>query len=170
MANGQTGVRKRQWEEEMLAEWLAAKHPRARVLYRVRLGPLASAHPDATLTDAERRLLGAAFRRWADAMIVEEGTLTVIEAALIPSPGDLAMLELYLHLVDATPELEEVRQLPRQGLLLWAVDDPYARPLAVRRGLRVEIYKPSHFTEWAEFQNARKTRPPRSFEPVGGGS
>lgn len=161
-----TGTRKRQWEEEMLSEYLAKRHGGARVLYRVRLGPHVGPAQQQQLTPEEQRLLGAAWRRWADAVLVEDGTLWVIEAALIPTPGDIAMVELYLLLVPTTPELQNFAKLPRRGMLLWAVDDPYCRQVAVGRGYRVELFKPAHFTEWARLQEARKTRAVREPAPV----
>jgi hypothetical protein len=152
----------RHWEEEMLGEYLARFHARCRVVSRVRLGPHGTYIPDPTLTADEMRLLGSAFRRWADAMCIEGDRLNVIETALIPDPRDISLLESYLALVEVTPELLEVRALPRHGILVWAVDDPYSRRLALAHGMEVVIYKPTFFGEWLATVRARERRPART--------
>src|ERR687891_4351 len=119
------------WEEVMLAEYLAASHPDARVINRQRLGPDGATYEDPRLTESERRLLGAAFRRWADAVVIDRDVLLVIETAMVPDPRDISLVQTYLRLVDVTPELEPWRRLPRKGRLVWAVDDQYSRAVAV---------------------------------------
>lgn len=155
------GARMRMWEEEMLAEYLAGHHRAARIIQRVRLGPISSALPDPTLTEAELRLIGAAWRRWADAVLITEETLTVVEAAMMADPGDISRMQVYLALVESTPELAPYRGRVTRGLLLWAVDDPFSRGVAVRAGLQVEIFRPRHFREWIETKRARDRTPPR---------
>lgn len=156
----------RQWEFEMLAEYVAALLPRARVVTNVRLGPVAVETRDPGLTAAERALLGAPFRRWCDAIAVEPDRLLVLEAAMMPQPGDISLLELYLELVPHTPELEEWRELPRRGRLVWAVDDAYSRSVAVKHGLEVVIFKPSHLGEWLQVVRERERGAGRKTRPV----
>jgi len=153
---------RRHWEEEMLGEYLAKFHAECRVITRVRLGPLKDQFADPSLTEEELRMLGASFRRWADAVCVEAGTLYVIEAAIIPDPRDVSLLLAYLRLIDVTPELADIAVLPRKGLLVFGVDDQYTRALAVDHGLEVRIYKPSFFTEWLTTVRARERRPART--------
>ena len=155
----------RLWEEEMLAEYCAAFHREARVMTRVRLGPQPGAMPDPTLTESERRLVGAVWRRWADALIIERDRLLVVETGLVPNPGDVSQMQTYLRLVGATPELAEWWALPRHGLLVWAVDAPYCRETARAAGLEVRIYRPSHFREWIETKRARERRAPVARVP-----
>ena len=156
------GKRARQWEEEMLAEYLAGHHRNARVIQRVRLGPITSTLPDPALTEEENRLIGAAWRRWADAVLITDTTLTVLEAGMMPDPGDISRIQVYLALVPSTPELAPYRGRVVKGLLLWAVDDAFSRGVAVRAGLQVEIFKPSNFTEWVQGKRARDKTPPRT--------
>src|SRR5260370_6493081 len=72
------------WEEAMLGEYLAKYHADCRVVTRARLGPLNTAVQDPRLTDEERRMLGSAFRRWADALCVEAGTNHLYDNPLVP--------------------------------------------------------------------------------------
>src|ERR1051326_1760258 len=106
----------RPWEEEMLGEYLARFHARDRVIQRVRLGPLASQNPDTTLDEAEARLVGAAFRRWADAVVITPVVCYVVEAAMIPDPGDISRVESYLELVRISPELDAWKGRSWRGL------------------------------------------------------
>lgn len=163
MAGRTTGSGARLWEEEFLAEWLATQRDVERSLTRVRLGPLNDLFPDPNLTDAERRLLGAAFRRWADAVLVRAGRLVIVEASMIPDPRDISLVQTYLLLVDHTQELELLHRLPRIGLLLWATDDPFSRVVARQAGIQVEIFKPSNFQEFLVAKRARETRPARTL-------
>jgi hypothetical protein len=155
----------RLWEEEMLAEYCATFHRDALVMSRVRLGELPGARPDMTLTEEERRLVGAVWRRWADAVVIERDRLLVVETGLVPDPGDISQVQTYLRLVGATPELAAYHALPRRGLLVWAVDDPYCREVAVAAGLEVRIYRPSHFREWIETKRGRERRAPVARVP-----
>jgi hypothetical protein len=159
---GNSSGTNRHWEEEMLAEYLAAHHRGARVIQRVRLGPLRGVVADPTLSESERRLIGNAFRRWADAVLVTEDALVVVEAAMVPDPGDVSRLQTYLLLVPSTPELQQYQPRPLKGLLVWGVDDPFSRQIAVSSGLAVEIFKPSNWVQFLSVRRlgeARKTRP-----------
>lgn len=162
--NGRNGG-KRLWEDEMLAEYLAGQRPNGRVMHRVRLGPPTMATAPDDLSDAERRMIGAAWRRWADALIIDADQLVVIEAKMVPDPRDVSQLELYVDMIDSTPELSEWRHLPRFGRLLWAFDDPFTRALAGRHGLQVVVYKPSHLEEFLTVIRERQRRPVRSVMP-----
>ncbi len=149
------------WEEEMLAEYVAARYPQERVLTRVRLGPIKPDWQDPTLDAEELRLLGNSWRRWADAVVITAQELLVVESKLVPDHGDISQLEVYLLLARVTPELAPWRALPIRGLLVWGVDDPFAHQLAVGRGLSVEIYRPSHWGEWIRAKRARENRKTR---------
>ena len=162
MADDIPPKKNRHWEEAMLGEYLAKYHAECRVVTRARLGPLNTAVQDPRLTDEERRMLGSAWRRWADALCVEAGRLLVIETAFVPDPRDISLLLTYLRLIDVTPDLQEWARLPRQGILVWAVDDPFSRQLAVDHGIEVRLFKPANFTEWLTTVRARERRPSRT--------
>ena len=148
----------------MLAEYLATHHRAAKTIQRVRLGPLEHTVPDPTLTEAERKLIGAAWRRWADAVLIEPDALTVVEAAMVPDPGDVSRLATYLKLVPSTPELAPYRERALRGLLVWGVDDPFSRQVALEHGLVVEIFRPSHWLQFLSVKRARETGAPRASQ------
>lgn len=153
---------RRLWEEEMLAEYLVKFHPQDKVLHRVRLGPIENPFPDRSLTEEEARMVGAAWRRWADAVVVSLGTLTVIEAAMIPDPGDISRLQTYLLLVPLTPELHFARDYVKRGLLVWAVEDRFSQQVAVKAGFEVRIFKPSNWLDYMTTRRARERGAPRT--------
>jgi len=128
-------------ETRLLGEWLSMRYPGRRVMQRVRVG---SDHPALEipgLSPSEQRMV-VAWRRWADAIVFDNGTLVVVEATVLPKPGKISQLDLYIRLVPATPELAEYRDWPVRGLLLAAVDDPVMRLLAAERGYTIELYHP----------------------------
>ena len=147
----------------MLAEYIAASFPGARVINRQRLGPDGATFTDERLTAEERKLLGAAFRRWADAIVIDRGVLLVIEASMLANVAKIAQASLYLHLVDVTPELQEFRTLPRRGRLVWAVDDQYSRAVAIKAGLEVALFRPSNFSAWL---TSKRISAPRQSRPT----
>jgi hypothetical protein len=147
------------WEMEFLGEYLHRFHADAdRIWTNMRLGPIASTMPDLTLTPELRRLIGVAWRRRVDALVMTKGELLVIEAKMIPDPAVIGQVKLYLRMVPSTPELEPWRDLPRRGLLLFAVDDPFTRAEAVDQGLTVQVFQPSNFEEWIRNKRAREMR------------
>ena len=150
------------WEEVMLAEYLAGAFPNGRVINRQRLGPDGATYSDPRLSDGERRLLGAAFRRWADAVVIDAGVLLVVEAAMVPDPRDISLVQTYLRLVAVTPELAPFRALPRRGRLVWAVDDEFSRAVAVEHGLEVALFRPSNFNAWLTAKRASAPRQARA--------
>lgn len=128
-------------ETRLLSEWLPRRFPERRILQRVRVG---SDHPALEipgLSPSELRMV-TAWRRWADAIVFDNGTLVVVEATVLPKPGKISQLDLYMRLVPATPELAEFADWPLRGILLMAVDDPVMRSLAADRGHTIELYHP----------------------------
>lgn len=150
------------WEEAMLAEYLVRFLPMARVINRQRLGPDGASYDDPSLNDAERKMLGAAFRRWADAVVIDAGTFYVIETAMVPDPRDISLVQTYLMLVDHTPELADYASLPRKGRLVWGVDDAYSRAVALNAGLEVVIYRPTNWAAWLAAKREMETRKTRA--------
>ena len=148
----------------MLSEWLAVRYADRRILQRFRVG---SVHPDLAipgLTDSEMRMVGV-WRRWVDAIVIGDGELLVVEAGVVPDPGDVSQLSLYLRLLPATPELADYRKWPAHGVLLYAVDDPVTRQLAAEAGHVVEIYRPSWVDQYLEQLWPRQRRAPLTELP-----
>lgn len=146
-------------EARLLSEYCAVTFPTARVLQRIRVGPLNPALEIPGMSPAERRLAGV-WRRWADAVVIEPARVTIIEAAVIPNPGKISQLELYLSLWPRTAEYAELAGRPVRGLLISAVDDPLMRMLCRKHGLLMDVYRPRWVDAWFATAPARRRRAP----------
>jgi hypothetical protein len=80
--------------------------------------------------------------RYADLVGVIYPNLLVVEAEMVADPGSLSQLQHYIDLIPGTEALRQLRNLPVQGVLLWAVDDAILHQRAVANGIRVELYQP----------------------------
>jgi len=112
------------------------------------------------MTAEERAMIGA-WRRWADAIILEEDKVTIVEAAIRPNPGKISQLELYKLLFPQTPELRAWRALKIEMLLLYAIEDPATIFLAREKGIRCIEYKPLWLPEYLRILMPRERRGPR---------
>lgn len=156
--------KRRSWspvESKLVAEFAAVRYPDKRTIQRVRVGQIPSEIDVEGLDPAEIRMLGV-WRRWVDLVIVDPPFLRVIEAAMLPDPGDISQLDLYMQLIPATPELQEFIDLEPRGMLVYAIDDPVIRRLAADRGYTVEIYQPAWLSQYLERVFPRERRAPLS--------
>jgi len=157
--------KRREWEAEYISEYTRAAFPGMPVRYHVRLGtwPTPLTAPDLS---AEEQAMLRVRMRWADAVIFHHGGLTVIEGKLRPSEylKGVSELELYVHLVPHTPELELWKAAKIAGRLVIPLQDPTVEMLARRRALDVAVFKPSFWTEYTQLLTARERRPIRPEE------
>jgi len=159
---GDMAEEKRQWqarEMRLVSEFLAKYYPEYPSQTRVRLG---SIHPDleGMLSDAERRMVAGAWRRWADAIVFMPDRLILIEAAIRPSPGDISQLELYEHLLPLTPEFDEHKAKPIEKVLVFAIEDPVVASMARERGIRVIYFRPEWVEDYLKVLYPRERRAP----------
>lgn len=151
---------KRRWqprEMQMLAEWLAKTQTGKRWMTRVRLGSPRSEVALPTMSPEERSMVGV-WRRWADAILLEENKVTIVESAIRPQPGKISQLELYKMLFPLTPELEPWKSLPIDMILLYAIEDPATIALARQKGIRCIEYKPLWLPSYLEILMPRERR------------
>jgi len=100
--------------------------------------------------------------RWADALVITERELLVVEAGILPDLGDPSKVEGYLYLVGRTEELRPYHHLPRRGVLVYPYDDPLVHRLARERGIAVELFKPPWVADYLAGRLPRHRRPPLS--------
>ena len=86
-------------ESDMLNAWLWEKHREDLQWRRVRLGPI----PSKAMARMYMTML-----RWADAVIVQDGIVYIVEAKLRPGPGAIGQLELYKKLFGNTLEFTNI--------------------------------------------------------------
>jgi len=142
---------------QMLSEWLAKTQTGKRYMTRVRLGSPKSEVPRADMTPEERAMIGS-WRRWADAIILEDETVTIVESAIRPDPGKISQLELYRMLFPQTPELLAWHGCKVDLLLLYAIEDPATVHLAREKGIRAVEYKPLWLDKYLEILQPRERR------------
>ncbi len=145
-------------EMQLLSEWLAIHYPHDLVMTRVRLGTIQGTNGEASLDTPEGRAF-ATWRRWADAVVVTDRELLVVEAKIKPDVGVVSQLKMYLRLVKVTPELDPYRDRPIVGVLLTAVDDPSLGSLATEEGYRYVVYRPAWVNDYLSELLPRERRP-----------
>jgi len=157
--------RRREWEAEYVSEYTRAAFPGVPVRYHVRLGTWPTPLTAGELTESEQAMLRVRMR-WADAIVIAHGTLVVIEGKLRASEylKGVSELELYMHLVPHTPELEAFKGARVAGRLVIPIPDPTVDMLARRRGLDVAVFKPTFWTEYTQVLSGRERRPIRPEE------
>ena len=78
--------------------------------------------------------------RWADAVIVKDGVVYIVEAKLRPSPGAIGQLELYAQLFPSTLEFTQYKNYPIKMLLLASIPDLAIAEMASKKGIIFEIF------------------------------
>ena len=101
-------------ESDMLNAWLWEKHRTDIQWRRIRLG---------VLPTKELARMYMCILRWADAIVLHDGIVYIVEAKLRPAPGAIGQLELYKKLFLQTPEFEQYKNWPIKLLLLCAEPD-----------------------------------------------
>jgi hypothetical protein len=127
-----------QKEARLVNEWLQLEHPTALQWKRVRLGPL----PDKELARMYQVTL-----RWADAIYVEDGTVTIVEAKMAPGLGAISQLKAYAELFRETPEFSQYSAAPVKLLYLCTRRDNVAERMCAAEGIEYAVYTPSWIYE-----------------------
>jgi hypothetical protein len=146
-------------ESRLLSEFLAVRFPGLRTLQRARVGRIPAELDDQTDSPAVRAMTGV-WRRWVDAIVIGNHKITIIEAGIVPDPGDVSRLEMYLDLFPRTPEFQPYALWQRTGLLVHAVADPVVEALAARRGILVHVFTPPWVRDYLTSLYPRKSRAP----------
>ncbi len=118
-------------ETDLLNAWLWEKHRTDVQWRRIRLGVL----PTKQLARMYMTLL-----RWADAIVLKDGVVYIVEAKLRAQPGVISQLELYNKLFANTPEFTQYREWPRKMKILTSVIDLNMVELASEKGIDYEVF------------------------------
>ena len=150
----------RKWQPRemlMVSEWLAETYPNNEYRTRVKLGKIEPRISSDGLTPSERRQIGV-HRRWADAIVLLDDRVILIEAKIRPQPGVISQLELYAMLLPHTPELGKHAKLPVEMVLLYAIEDELINMLARTKGIRCIPYQPAWLDDYLDELYPRETR------------
>ena len=120
-------------ESELVNKWLWEFHPTSLQWRRVRLGVV----PDKDIARAYMVIL-----RWADAVFVENGVVTIVEAKLRPNAGAIGQLEHYKMLFGRTPEFSQYWNYPIELVLLANYMDLEIVELCSKKDIKYVFYQP----------------------------
>ena len=120
-----------QGEKRLLNEWLAEMHRRHLTMRNVRLGK--------AINQEEARMYSVMLR-YADAVVVDNDTIYIIEAKLAPNAGAVGQLLQYGMLILETPEFSQYRDRKIQLLLLSAKQSGDVAEMCARNGIRFVYY------------------------------
>lgn len=128
-------------ESEMLNAWLWAEHREDLQWRRVRLGP----YPTNEMGKMYMTML-----RWADAIVIKEGIVYIIEAKLRPMPGAISQLELYKQLFTATLEFKQYWNNDVKLILLTMMPDLAIAEMCSRKDIAMIIF------DWDDYVHVRE--------------
>lgn len=148
-------------ETRLLMDYLAATYPGVPWMTNIRVGPLDPHIPRAGLSDAAIKLMGN-FRRYADAVVITEGRVVVVETTIQKAVQKVGQLLEYLDLVPLTPELAEHSGKPLSGVLVSAIPDPRAQALCGKVGLHFVVFEPSWLAQFLAVYRGGFRRAPLS--------
>jgi len=132
--------RRQQVERRLVSEWVRKTFPGTWVKFNARIGRI----PEEWIR--EYRVPHLRFfnpwRRFIDAIVVDEGEVYLVEASVLPKIEKPGSLLLYSLILEDTPELEWLLGLPRHLVWLTAVEDPYLSEKAAQLGVETATYRP----------------------------
>lgn len=110
------------------------------------------------------------FKRWADAIIITQDEMILVEGKIRSTPAVIGQLEFYGRIVKETPDLAPYKHLRLVLLLLTPWIDPTIEAYSASKGIRVAHYHPPWIDEYmreiqgytsAEYQEAKAAREER---------
>ena len=142
------GRRKKRSENrdmKLAEDYIEQHYPGHMKWLRIRLGSLRDDLLFEGMTKEEERL-ASVWKRYADAIVLDDEKLILIEGAIFPDLGDISRLLGYEKLLRQTPEFKQYSNLPIEKQLVLAVEDKFLEKLAGENAVKVVYYKP----EWVE--------------------
>ena len=148
-------------ETRLLSEWLMQTYPNDRWSANVKLGADIQPKTGLVLDESEKRMF-AAYKRYADAVVITQSEILVIEAKMFNPVEAVGPLLQYIDLVKHTPELREFAGRAVVGILLSAIDDAVAAAICARLHLRFIAYSPPWLQEFFAIYPFRMRWTPRT--------
>jgi len=149
-------------EMRLVTEYIAKVYPKFQTITRARLGGTHPSLLSMDLSAAEKRML-TVWRRWCDALIFTPRKVILLEAAILPSAGDISILKHYGYLFGHTPEYKDFWSYELQLELLYAIEDPVVTKLAKMDDIKCSQYYPDWLTEYVKGLYGRKQRAPLTY-------
>ena len=111
--------------------WVKLVHPTAKNYPRMRVGAL----PNGDVYQGVTRV-------FPDKILIENGTVLLIEGKLVPDSRAVGQLELYAREFPLTPEFEFAKDMPVRMILLTTLENKTIREFAESKGMEYVIFKP----------------------------
>lgn len=129
----------REWK--LLSWWLAQNHSHAEHIWmQARVGPSGTI-PNLKYTP-EIEAMARVRNRWADAVYIEDGAISLVEAKMKPDPGVFSILIHYARNLRRDPYFSQFNNLPLHLIALMAQDDPSLAEEAPWYGVQWVVYHP----------------------------
>lgn len=158
MPEPQPPVKQRQQREtRLVADFVAEFYPNGRAIFNLRVGGINPVITDQDLTEGELALIGA-HRRYADAVIIQERELILIEGYILPTLGKVSQILGYRALLPFTPELDSFASLPITAIIVGPIEDQFMARLAREQGILVRVYRPPWVEEFLTSLSTRHRR------------
>ena len=155
MADPQSPPKQRQQREvRLVADFVAEFYPDDRSILNLRVGGINPVITDQDLTEGELALIGS-HRRFADAVVIRERDLILIEGMILPSLGKVSQILGYRALLPLTPELGSFASMPITAIIVGPIEDLFLARLARQSDILVRVYRPPWIEE---FLNGLSTR------------
>lgn len=130
----------REWR--LLSWWLASFHPNAEIHMQVRLGPTTQI-PNLNLIAPPADGILRLRNRWVDAIVIENGTVSIVEAKMEPDPGIFSQLVHYLRKFRADPQWTDFADTPVNLIAVVYNDDPSVAQEAPWYGVSWQVFQPN---------------------------
>lgn len=130
-------TRKPSEEAKIVTQYLWEHHRTSLQWRRVRLG---------VLPNKELNRMYSVLLRWADAIFIEDGTVTIIEAKLTPRADAVGQLLLYKELFVNTPEFQQYWNAEVKLMFLCPRMDLALAELCSKQNITYELYNPEGTT------------------------
>lgn len=131
---------------KLLSWWLATYHPRAEISMQVRVGPTQPLESVSKFL-ASLEALSRVRNRWCDAIMIEDGNPTIVEAQMAPDPGVYSQLVHYARMFRLDPYFAKYIERPLHLIALNYADDPLVAQEAPWYGVQWIVYSPV-FDHW----------------------
>lgn len=130
-----------QKEMKLLSWWLATYHPRAEISMQVRVGPTQPMESVAAFLESLQQV-SRVRNRWCDAIFVENGHPTIVEAQMAPDPSVYSQLVHYARMFRLDPYFAQYADQPLHLIALNYADDPLVAQEAPWYGVQWIVYSP----------------------------
>jgi hypothetical protein len=148
---------RRQTEALLCSQFVAENYPTARTYIQQYLGPFAPI-ANADGRTREEALATNTGRRRADAVLIYDDKIILLECYIHVQLGKLSQLLTYLQLLPLTPEIAQFAHLPVTAKLVGAQRDPILDQMAAKFGIEVVIFRPKWAVDYLATVAARHSR------------